>query len=274
MNLFSSLFCHRGPVARGIAASRFAAAVVAAGAGPSAAAPEGAGYSDTPFLPNSKWRVHDIKRPQPPMVVAGSQAGDPPSDAIVLFDGKDLAQWVNAKPAGLENGLINVYKTGTIWTKQTFGDCQLHVEWAVPAKPDAGPMEWGNSGVFMMGKCELQIIESHDHKIYADGIAGAIYGQTPPRVNVSRKPGQWETYDIVFLAPRFSGGKLVSPAYFTVFWNGVLVQYHKPVLGWTIHRAVATYNSTESTGPIGLQDHNSGVRFRNIWVRPLKSEQP
>ena len=118
----------------------------------------------------------------------------------------------------------------------------------------------------------MQIIESHDSKIYADGIAGAIYGQTPPLVNASRKPGQWQTFDIVFTAPRFDGDKLVQPAYFTVYWNGVLVQNHTASLGPTQHRAVATYDSRETTGPILLQQHGSAVRFRNIWVRPLTPE--
>ncbi len=134
-------------------------------------------------------------------------------------------------------------------------------------------MIWGNSGILFFNKYELQIIESHDCHIYADGIAGAIYGQTPPLVNVSRKPGEWQTYDIVFTAPRFEGKKLVQPAYFTAFWNGVLVQYHKASLGPTKHRAVAKYDSPESTGPLGLQYHGSAVRFRNIWIRPLNLEE-
>ena len=133
-------------------------------------------------------------------------------------------------------------------------------------------MIWGNSGVFFLGKYELQIIESHDSRIYADGIAGAVYGQTPPLVNASRKPGEWQTYDIVFTAPQFDGDKLVKPAYFTVFWNGVLVQDHTASLGPTRHREVAVYDSRETTGPILLQLHGSAVRFRNIWVRNLAHE--
>jgi hypothetical protein len=231
------------------------------------------GYKDTPFLPGSKWRVHDRDRPQPPLVAPGREPGQPPADAIVLFDGRNLDQWTGAKPGGIEDGAINIFKTGELRTKRAFGDCQLHVEWATPAKDDGGPMNWGNSGILFFGRYELQIIESHDSLIYADGIAGAVYGQTPPLVNASRKPGEWQTYDIVFTAPRFEGKKLIRPAYFTAFWNGVLVQYHKASLGTTRHRAVATYDSFESTGPLGLQYHNSAVRFRNIWIRPLKLEE-
>jgi len=231
------------------------------------------GYTDTPFLPGSQWRVHDRDRPQPPIIAPGREPGQPPADAIVLFDGGNLDQWTGGNPEGIEDGVINIRKTGEIRTKRSFGDCQLHVEWATPAKADGGPMDWGNSGILFFEKYELQIIESHDSLIYADGIAGAIYGQTPPLVNVSRKPGEWQTYDIVFTAPRFEGKRVLKPAYFTAFWNGVLVQYHKPSLGPMKHRAVATYDSFESTGPLALQYHNSAVRFRNIWIRPLKLEE-
>lgn len=232
------------------------------------------GYTDTPRLPNSPWRVHDRDRPQPPMVEpgAGEPSAAPPSDAIVLFNGKDLAEWDGGNPQGIEAGVINIRKTGQIQTKKQFGDCQLHVEWATPGKRDGDVMTWGNSGVFMQGKFELQIFESHDAKLYADGIAGAIYGQTPPLVNAARKPGEWQSYDIVFTAPKFDGDKLVEPAFFTVFWNGVLVHNHVASLGTTRHREVATYDSHETTGPILLQQHGSAVRFRNIWVRPLTAE--
>ena len=236
------------------------------------------GYTDTPFLPGSKWRVHDRDRPQPPLVAPGREPGEPPADAIVLFDGHNLDQWTSGKagtkPGSFADGAINILKTGELRTKRSFGDCQLHVEWATPAKDDGGPMNWGNSGILFFGKYELQIIESHDSRIYADGIAGAIYGQTPPLVNVSRKPGEWQTYDIVFTAPRFEGKRLIQPAYFTAFWNGVLVQYHTASLGPMKHRSVATYDSQESTGPLVLQYHNSAVRFRNIWIRPLKLDPP
>ena len=232
------------------------------------------GYDDTPFLPHSQWRVHDRRRPQPPMVEPGQAICTRPGDALLLFDGKDLSQWDGGKPEGIEDGCINIHKTGQLSSKKEFGDCQLHVEWATPAKDDGGPMIWGNSGVFLLGKYELQIIESNASKIYADGIAGAVYGQTPPLVNASRKPGQWQVYDIVFTAPRFDGDKLRAPAYLTVLWNGVLVQNHTAILGTTGHRILPVYDWPRSTGPIMLQEHHSAVRFRNIWVRELKSEPP
>jgi hypothetical protein len=234
---------------------------------------DGLGYTDTPKLPNSPWRVHDRDRPQPRMVIPGEggAAATAPSDAIVLFDGKDLSQWDGGNLQGVESGVIDILKTGQIQTKKQFGDCQLHVEWATPEKPEES-MAWGNSGVFMLGKYELQIIESHDSKIYADGIAGAIYGQTPPLVNASRKPGEWQSFDIIFTSPKFDGDKVLQPAYFTVYWNGVLVQNHTASLGPVRHRSVATYDSHDTTGPILLQNHGSAVRFRNIWVRPLIEE--
>ena len=241
-------------------------------------AQRGIGYDDTPFLPNSPWRVHDRRRPQPAMVTPGASGpgerpAAPPSDAIVLFDGKDLAQWQGDNEKAIENGTINIAKTPGLLTKKHFGDCQLHVEWATPEKADGGPMTWGNSGVLFLGKYEVQIIESLDSHIYADGNSGAIYGQTPALVNASRKPGRWQSFEIIFLAPRFDGDKLLRPACFTVFHNGVLVQYHKASLGPTTHRTLATYNSRETTGPILLQAHGSAVRFRNVWVRPLKLEE-
>ncbi len=239
---------------------------------------DGLGYEDGPFLPNSPWRVHDRKRPQPPLVAPGSaglcpQAATPPSDAIVLFDGKNLSQWEGGNEKGIENGCVNIVKTGELRTKKHFGDCQLHVEWATPAKADGGNMQWGNSGVLFFGLYEVQIIESHDSHIYADGNAGAIYGQYPVLVNPARKPGQWQSFDIVFLAPRFDGKKLLRPAYLTVLFNGVLVQCHRAVLGAVAHRQLPAYKAPISQGPIQLQQHGSAVRFRNIWVRPLKLDE-
>jgi len=232
------------------------------------------GFSNLPFLPNSKWRIHDIARPQPPVVEPGANAGQAPGDAVILFDGKDLSQWEDAKggvpEAGVEDGCINILKAGDLLTKQKFGDCQLHVEWITPAECDTKKQSWwGNSGIFLMGKYELQVTESHDNLHKADGQAGAIYGQMPPMVNAARRPGQWQTYDVVFSAPKFEGEKVLQPAYFTVFWNGVLVQYHTACMGSTRYKTMPVYNSFDTTGPIKLQQHGSGVRFRNIWVRPL-----
>ena len=231
------------------------------------------GYEDTPRLPNSRWRVHDKNRPLPPMVAPGAHSAAPPGDAIVLFNGKDLSEWPGGNEKGIEGGCINIVKTGELRTKREFGDCQLHVEWATPAVADGDAMTWGNSGVFFLGKYELQIMESHDVQIYADGIAGALYGQFPPLVNASRKPGEWQTFDVVFTAPRFEGDQVVRPACFTVFWNGILVHNHQASLGTTRHRALATYDSKDTKGPITLQMHGSAVKFRNIWVRPLAAEE-
>lgn len=236
------------------------------------------GFTDTPFLPNSPWRVHDRNRPHPPVVEPGATCGQPPADAVVLFDGKDLSQWEGQQgdiSAGLEDGCINILKAGELKTTRKFGNCQLHIEWATPPTRDTKQQFWwGNSGVFLLGKYELQVTESHENVHKADGQAGAIYGQTPPLVNVARKPGQWQTFDVVFIAPQFDGDKLVAPAYFTVFWNGVLAQYHTACMGSTRYKAVPEYDCLDTVGPIVLQQHGSGVRFRNIWVRPLDLPAP
>jgi len=256
------------------------------GANPAAEEEDGMGYSYGPQLPNSPWRVHDRRRPQPPFVEPGERPGDPPADAIVLFNGKDLSCWESFKgyedwdgpgspppENAIEDGCLNILKAGWLRTKQQFGDCQFHIEWAVPAKRDAGNLYWGNSGIFFMGKFELQILESRENRIYADGMAGSIYGQTPPMVSAARKPGQWQSFDVVFTAPRFLGEKLFQPAYMTVFWNGVVVQYHTLIMGATRHLTFPSYNNSRATvGPIILQPHGSAVRFRNIWIRPLKLE--
>ena len=232
------------------------------------------GYTDTALLPDGKWRVHDKNRPQPEKVQPG--AGNftaAPSGAIVLFDGKDLSKWDGVKEAAIEDGSFDIFKTGQIHTKEKFGDCELHVEWQIPAKSDGDWARWGNSGVFMLGLYEIQIIESYTYQIYADGIAGAIYGQTPPLVNAARPPGEWQSYNIKFTAPRFDAeGKLLKPAYITVRWNGVLVQDHTAAIGPTRHKALAKYDNKATTGPVTLQLHGSHVHFRNIWIRPLKSE--
>lgn len=231
------------------------------------------GYDDTPLLPNSKWRVHDSQRPVPTVITPGNQ-GSAPSDALVLFDGKDLAQWCAGafdKPAAwkVENGYMEVNGTGQILTREFFGDCQLHLEFATPAKVESSSQCRGNSGVFFFGRYEIQILDSFQNRTYADGQAGALYGQTPPLVNASRGPGEWQSYDIIFRAPRFEAGKLLSPARATVLHNGVVVQDATEFLGATAHREVAQYRAHEATGPIALQDHGNPMRFRNIWIRKL-----
>ena len=149
----------------------------------------------------------------------------------------------------------------------------MHLEWAAPAEVIGNSQGRGNSGVFLMGRYEIQVLDCYDNPTYADGTAGAVYGQHPPLVNACRRPGEWQTYDIVWTAPRFDGGRLVSPAFATVFFNGVLVQYHRQLTGPTTHRRVMEYEAHSPTGPLRLQDHGNPVRFRNIWYRPLQMEE-
>jgi hypothetical protein len=229
------------------------------------------GYTDTPLLPGTSWHVHDPDRPQPKVVQPGLGTA-PPSDAIVLFDGRDLAHWRSGQaPAQwtLADGAMVVNGKGSIESVETFGDCQLHVEWAAPAKVESASQGRGNSGVFLMGRYEVQVLDSHANRTYADGQAAALYGQKPPLVNACRPPGEWQTYDIVFRAPRWNGDELASPARITVLHNGVLVHDAEPLLGGTTHKAVAKYVKHAEELPIALQDHGNPVRYRNIWVRRL-----
>jgi hypothetical protein len=225
-----------------------------------------------------KWKIHDPERPMPPVVDPGP-AGKPmpaPSDAVVLFDGKDLSQWTDAKgqPARwkVEDGYMEVVaKTGAIQTKQKFGDCQLHVEWASPVVVKGESQERGNSGVFLMNIYEVQILDCYNNKTYADGMTAALYGQYPPLVNACRPPGEWQTYDIVFHRPHFDGkGQVTSPARFTVFHNGILVHDNVELTGPTAHKARPPYKAHADKLPISLQDHGNPIRFRNIWVRELE----
>jgi len=254
----------------------------------SAAAAEGekapVGYTDTPMLPGGKWHVHDPDRPQPKVVTPGefstpTKPGKPPSDAIILFDGTDLSKWQtqSGQPSGwkVENCEMVVPQKGTVnggdvFTKDEFGDCQLHIEFATPKPPHGDSQGRGNSGVFFFGKYEFQVLDSYQNRTYPDGQAASLYGQYPPLVNASRKPGEWQVYDIAFTAPRFKDGKLESPAYITAFHNGVLVQNHAAYLGASGHKTLATYTPHGPKGPIKLQDHGDPMRYRNIWLRPLK----
>jgi hypothetical protein len=225
-----------------------------------------------------KWRIHDEARPLPPVVDPGPAPPSlpAPSDAIVLFDGKDLQQWTNSKGAQagwqVKDGYFEVVnKTGSIKTKRAFGDCQLHVEWASPSKPAGSGQNRGNSGVFLMEIYEVQVLDSYNNPTYSDGSAGAIYGQYPPLVNACRKPGEWQAYDILFRAPRFDkSGKLVTPARMTVFHNGILVQDNQELTGPTAHKERPPYQAHAGKLPISLQDHGHPVRFRNIWIRELQ----
>lgn len=234
---------------------------------------DGVGFEDTPLLPHGAWRVHDKNRPVPALVApAPLVSSAPPSDAIVLFDGRDLSRWKSGDKDGqwrVEQGCATVNGTGSIETREAFGDCQLHLEWATPAKIDGHSQERGNSGVFLMGRYEVQVLDSFENRTYADGQAGALYGQAPPLANACRAPGEWQSFDIAFRAPRFEGEKLLSPATVTVIHNGVVVQNQTEFIGATRHRAVATYEAHGPELPLALQDHGSPVRYRNIWVRRL-----
>jgi len=216
-----------------------------------------------------KWAVHDPERPVPAVV----EPGPPPSDAIVLFDGKSLAAFQNDKggDAGwaIEDGALVVNGTGGIQTRAGFGSCQLHLEWATPAKVEGKDQGRGNSGVFLMSRYEVQVLDSYDNRTYADGQAAAVYGQNPPLVNACRKPGQWQTYDIIFHRPKFEGGKLVAPATVTVLHNGILVQDHFAIRGSTAHKTEAKYAAHGDQAPLALQDHGNPVRYRNLWLRRL-----
>ncbi|RKY18587.1 MAG: DUF1080 domain-containing protein [Planctomycetota bacterium] len=224
------------------------------------------GYSDTPLLPDGVWRVHDRDRPVPPVVAPGLHGG-PPSDAVVLFDGDGLRAWEGG-PWRLVDGAMEVNGSGDLSTRESFGDVQLHLEWMSPPVRSSGQGR-GNSGVFLMGRYEVQLLDSWGNRTYADGQAAAMYGQQPPDVNAARAPGRWQSYDILFTAPRFEDQALVSPALVTVIHNGVLVHHERAYLGATSHQRVAQYTAHEPSAPIRLQDHGDPVRYRNIWVRRL-----
>jgi len=235
------------------------------------------GYDDTPYLPEGKWgrwRVHDKARPRPRVVRPGEGTA-PPSDAVVLFDGTDLDEWQkpNGEEAGwkLVDGAMEVTRTGSIRTKKEFGDVQLHLEWRTPSEIEGKSQGRGNSGVYLMGSYEIQVLDSYRNDTYPDGQAASLYGQYPPAVNACRGPGEWQTYDIFFDAPRFEeeSGELLSPATVTVVHNGVLVQNGMEFLGRSTHRRLPEYVAHPPKGPIMLQDHGNPVRYRNIWIREL-----
>lgn len=234
------------------------------------------GYTETPFLSDSPYRVHDPERPQPAVVNPGpgfsAAVVPPPSDAIVLFDGTDLEAWTGG-PWVVENGAMEVVpKAGDIKTKDLFGDIQLHIEWATPVEVEGNSQGRGNSGVFLMDRYEIQVLDSYENLTYADGSAGAVYGCKPPLVNASRPPGEWQSFDIIWRAPLFDGDRLVRPAIVTVLHNGVLIQDRYVLPGEGYHKKAPVYSPHPPTGPIRLQDHKNPVRYRNIWVRILDPE--
>jgi hypothetical protein len=210
-----------------------------------------------------------IEWPEPPVISPGAEPGDPPSDATILFDGKDLSAWNNAESWKIEDGAMVVGRA-VIETKQQFGNCQLHIEWSAPTPAKGEGQGRGNSGVFF-APYELQVLDSYENETYFDGQAGAIYKQMPPMVNVMRPPGEWNVYDVVWTAPRFNDdGTLASPAFITVLHNGVLIQNHFQLLGDTPFTRPPQYNKQTVEQPIRLQDHGNPVKFRNIWVREWK----
>jgi Domain of Unknown Function (DUF1080) len=206
--------------------------------------------------------------PEPKAVTAGNNDHEPPSDAIILFDGKNFDAWKGAQKWKIDpDG--GTTAASLITTKQAFGDCQLHVEWASPKVVKGSGQGRGNNGIgFMQGKYEIQVLDSYNNPTYFVGQAAAVYNQRPPMVNASRKPGEWQSYDIVFEAPRFDkDGKLVRPAYATVFHNGVLVQNHTEIKGTTHYDQPYAYTAHAEKLPLQLLYHNNPVRFRNIWIR-------
>lgn len=250
----------------------FALSIVAAGA--AALSSFAALYGDPPDDRHA-WAVHDMNRPRPPVVTPGAAPGQPPSDAIILFDGSNLDEWVSDKdgspcPWRIVDGAMEVVKgKGYIRTKRAFGDCQLHIEWRTPTVIEGAGQGRGNSGVFLMGTYELQVLDSYENDTYADGQAGSIYAENPPLVNASRKPGEWQSYDIVFHQPKWEGDRLVRPGSITVFHNGVLVQDHWLFEGTSTHRRRTQPKQHEPKLPLKLQDHGNPVQFRNIWIREI-----
>jgi hypothetical protein len=237
------------------------------------------GYTDTPVIPGSQYRVHDAERPQPRIVTPPTPStqdapGTAPSDAVMLFDGHDLSNWEHMDGRDCEwslgQGFMQVVpKSGDIRSKQSLGDCQLHVEFASPEEISGESQGRGNSGIFLMGLYEIQVLDCYDNPTYADGTTGGIYGQFPPLVNACREPGKWQMYDIIWIAPRFDGEKLVSPARVTVMLNGILLHHDQPLQGPTKHKQTTEYQPHGPEAPLRLQDHGDLVRFRNIWFRPL-----
>lgn len=253
----------------GAAASAVAAALIHAA---------GVGYDDTPIIPGQKWKVHDKERPNPPVVTPAptfSHHAAAPADAVVLFDGTNLDQWArgNGEEAkwNISAGYMEVTRGGgDIQTKEKFGDFQLHIEWASPETVRGESQGRGNSGVFLHGLFEVQVLDSHDNVTYADGQAGSLYGQWPPLNNAMKKPGEWNSYDIIFEGPRWDdAGEMTRKASVTLIHNGVVLHHKREYNGPSGHRNTPPYRKYDGTGPIRLQDHSDPVRYRNIWIRPL-----
>lgn len=276
----AKLFEYQAPMRTTLLVQSFALAMASLTA-PSilAAEPAPTGYQDTPLIPGSQWHVHDGDRPQPRVVTPGrtfSHLAPAPSDAIVLFDGKDLTKWQLAKGGDakwkVENGYMEVVaKSGSIRTRDTFADFQLHVEFATPALVVGDSQQRGNSGILFNGIYEVQVLDSYENKTYPDGHCGGLYGQTPPLVNASKPPGEWQCYDIIFESPRWDAdGRIAKKANVTVILNGVVLHHKREFLGNTPHKKVGTYDKPHAPEVfIELQDHKNPMRFRNVWVRSI-----
>lgn len=265
-----------GSLAKGAQSPQPARPVPPQGRGPMDGSPVG------DPLPGQKWLVHDRTRPQPRQVTPGRPIPIPsaPSDAIVLFDGTDLSQWIGRGRGGavrepgwnVENGYMELVPgAGSLVTKESFGDVQLHIEWTTPRVDDSSRVGQfrGNSGITFMGHYELQVLSSYDNPTYPDGGSGAIYGLYPPMVNPCLPEGEWNTFDVVFEAPKFEGDELVKPAYLTLFFNGLLAHNKVELLGATSHEPIAVYTPHPAELPLSLQAHIGPARFRNIWIRRL-----
>ncbi len=269
----------------GFLSRRIGLGLIALGTSGFAFAQPNLGYTNTPIIPGTQWHVHDGDRPQPRIVTPGatfSHLAPAPANATVLFDGKDLSKWQSGRGGEarwkVENGYLEAVRgTGNIRTKDKFADFQLHLEFATPAQVSGSSQGRGNSGVLINGMYEVQVLDSFNNPTYPDGQAGALYGQTPPLVNASKPPGEWQTFDIIFESPRWdAGGKLVKNANVTVIHNGVVLQHKREYFGATDgvggvpHTALGAYTQPHPPEvPIELQDHNNPVRFRNIWIRTL-----
>ena len=228
------------------------------------------GYPDDPKLPGVPYVVHDPARPQPPVVETGGAVSvKPPSDATVLFDGKSLDAWT---PGWVIKDGAMVATGKDIQSKQAFGAIQMHFEWRLPAGRKVDGQSGGNSGVYLMGLYEVQVLQSHNNPTYPDGQAGAMYGQLPPLVNATAPQGEWQSYDLAFEPPVYENGKVSKPAKLTLSHNGVFVQNGESYLGPTEHRKLAAYPATHpETAPLRLQFHGDPMEYRNVWVRPLGS---
>jgi hypothetical protein len=228
------------------------------------------------MTPDGRWRINDLARPWPPRVEPKpeaelAEAAKPPAGAVILFDGTDLSKWKPQNvPWKVENGYVEVVpKSGYLTTAENFGSCRLHVEWMTPAPPVGNGQNRGNSGVFLMSRYEVQVLDNTDNKTYADGIAGSVYGENPPLAEASRPPGQWQYYDITFLKPLFNpDGTVQRPAVMTVTLNGIPIQDHFELWGPTNPGKRLPYK-THGDAPLALQEHGCADRFRNVWLVPI-----